>query len=161
MLASEAEFGPAQSCFWHQVSLTYCKVRGVLEYCHGSLSDTRGSGISDAVLKHSVRQYITTRAPSDWNRSVDCGAVCDRMGSASAPPKTPLNSLTLSFAHFLTIVRTSSSSRTCDRPTLCGWCFTLLPYTMASLNSSTMVLWMALQKSSTVHAVFLNTTGAV
>lgn len=45
-----------------------------------------------------------------------------------------------SFAHFLTIVRTSSSSSTWPKPTLCGWCFTLFPYTIASLNSSTMVL---------------------
>lgn len=66
-----------------------------------------------------------------------------------------------SFAHFLIIVRTSSSASWCDRPTRCGWCLTLLPYTIATLNWSTIVLWMALQKSSTVHAVLRSTTGAV
>ena len=159
MLAGETERGLARSCFWCQVSLTYCKVGGVLWYCNDSFH-IRGVQVFRMRFETFRETNITMRTLSTGIDAWAVGRLVSGWG-ASALPETPLNCLTLSFAHFLTIVRTSSSSRTCDRPTLCGWCFTLLPYTMASLNSSTMVLWMALQKSSTVHAVFLSTTGAV
>lgn len=38
----------------------------------------------------------------------------------------------------------SSSASSCASPTLCGWCLTDFPYTIACLNCSTMVLWIAL-----------------
>lgn len=38
----------------------------------------------------------------------------------------------------------SSSASSCASPTLCGWCLTEVPYTIACLNCSTMVLWIAL-----------------
>lgn len=38
----------------------------------------------------------------------------------------------------------SSSANSCARPTLCGWCFTERPYTIACLNCSLIVRWMAL-----------------
>lgn len=38
----------------------------------------------------------------------------------------------------------SSSASSWLNPTLCGWCLTDLPYTIATRKSSTMVLWMAL-----------------
>lgn len=42
--------------------------------------------------------------------------------------------------YFFTIVKISSSASSCDNPTFCGWCFTLLPHTTATLKSSIIVL---------------------
>lgn len=62
---------------------------------------------------------------------------------------------------FLMICTMSSSCSWWSLPTRCGRCFTLLPHTSANLKLLIMVLWMRLQKSSTVERLRWHTTGSL
>lgn len=76
----------------------------------------------------SVQRSLATRRPGCFgSRKLQRSKPGMIRSKSEAKPTVTQSGRPSHLSHFLMIVIISSSSRACVKPTLCGWCFTLLP----------------------------------